>query len=332
MCVIFAKPAGIEMPNDQLIKDMWEGNSDGAGFAYTIGERVFIEKGFLTLKEFENALAGMEKRVKRDYELDLKDIPVMGHFRIGTHGPNSPQLTHPFPVAAKTKYLEALDIETDVAMAHNGIINSVNPAKTMSDTTAYIQNILVPLKYANRKFYEHPHYKTLMENTINGSRLVFLDKRSQFQFVGDWKVSEKAPGVWFSNLNHENTWNYYPGGSYHYTDEVVEIEVFELPEDAILVKNSYSQKAEEMVAYEDLDPRKTYYVDTTYGEIYYSYAKFGHKVKYKYASQDSMYDYAMLDTGDGLDYLYIPPKGVKTHKVEVFVGYGYYGYDGHCRY
>lgn len=212
ICVIAVKPQGIEVPKESIMKDMFRGNADGAGFAYAVDGKVYIEKGFLKYKDFDNAIAGMEKRLKREFGLEPQEVPVMYHFRIGTHGPNNQALTHPFPVAPQEKHLSATDLVTDLALCHNGIIHDVTVSdKTMSDTTAYIQNILVPLKAANRKFYKVPQFQMLMENTISGSRFSFLGKDGEFELIGDWKVSKEAPGCFFSNLNHERSyvWNDY---------------------------------------------------------------------------------------------------------------------------
>lgn len=32
MCIIAAKPAGVEMPSDEILRTMWNNNNDGAGF------------------------------------------------------------------------------------------------------------------------------------------------------------------------------------------------------------------------------------------------------------------------------------------------------------
>ena len=34
MCIIAAKPAGVKLPERDVFRTMWDGNSDGAGFMY----------------------------------------------------------------------------------------------------------------------------------------------------------------------------------------------------------------------------------------------------------------------------------------------------------
>lgn len=211
MCVIAYAEKGVKIPNSELMETMFNGNSDGAGFAYSLNEKVYIEKGFMSYREFDNAVAGTEKRIKAKFGVSMEDLPIMFHFRIGTHGANSPQLTHPFPITRQTKYLQGLDVVTDLAIAHNGIIHSVTAKNDHSDTTQYIKDILQPLKATNKYFYNNKNIQRLMENTIDGSRFVFLNKLGEFTTIGNWKTSEEAPGVMFSNLNHEFSYSYsYP--------------------------------------------------------------------------------------------------------------------------
>lgn len=195
---------GVKMPNEATISKMWEKNPDGAGFMYTVKKRVYIEKGFMNLKELLNALAGLEKRIKKLDE-NLTDISVVMHFRITTHGGTSPQNTHPFPITPDQTLLTSLEISSNVAFAHNGIIDSVSAYGALSDTQVYSQDILSPLYAYDKKFYKNTHMQELMENTINGSRLVFLDRDGDLTYVGKW---HELDGIKYSNLNHTYTPSY----------------------------------------------------------------------------------------------------------------------------
>jgi predicted glutamine amidotransferase len=204
MCVIAIKKPGINVPDDQNIKDMWETNSDGAGFMYAFKNKVFIEKGFMKLDDLMNAMKHLSKRLKVD-NLELKDIPIVYHFRIKTHGANNPANTHPFPISSKEQHLKALDLTCDLGMVHNGIISSAQPFGDMSDTASYIANVLTPLAMLDLDFYKKTYGKTLMENTIGSSKLAFLDKDGNIETVGDFKNGTKnnTSGILYSNLNHE---------------------------------------------------------------------------------------------------------------------------------
>jgi hypothetical protein len=132
----------------------------------------------------------------------------MFHFRIGTHGPNSRGLTHPFPFTDKTKFFEALDYKTNVVLAHNGIISTVRPVGGLSDTVQYIKDIVLPLYNHDRYFYDSIHLQELLANTNDSSRFAILDDRGEFTLIGTWVSDDQAPGVHFSNLNHNSTYNY----------------------------------------------------------------------------------------------------------------------------
>lgn len=201
MCVIASKPMGINMPNEATISKMWEKNPDGAGFMYTVKKRVYIEKGFMNVKELLNALAGLEKRIKK-LDTTLKDIPVVLHFRITTHGGTSAENTHPFPITDERTLLTALELSSNVAFAHNGIIDTVNAYANLSDTQVYASDIMYPLYKYDKMFYKNIHMQELMENTINGSRLVFLDREGTLTYVGSW---QEVDGIKYSNLHHTYT-------------------------------------------------------------------------------------------------------------------------------
>ena len=80
MCVAIYKPAGIETPSLDTLKQCWDANPDGAGFALrTEGEySIGIHKGYMTWKQF---VAAYEKYRLADFTGDL-----LLHFRIATHG------------------------------------------------------------------------------------------------------------------------------------------------------------------------------------------------------------------------------------------------------
>jgi len=209
MCVIAASPIGVDAPTEQNLKDMFNHNDDGAGISYVLNNAVYTFKGLMKWEDFEKTYALIEKKIKSAGKT-FKDIPIMYHFRIGTHGPNSEQLTHPFPISNQFKHLSALEYKADIVMAHNGIINSVTPRTGWSDTQQYISDIVMPLIKSDRVFYKNKHLQELLRNTNNGSRFVFLDNDGEFTYIGEWVQSDKPElkGIMYSNLNHEYTYTY----------------------------------------------------------------------------------------------------------------------------
>lgn len=298
MCVIATSAKGFDVPAKPVMKDMYDYNPDGAGFAYALNKRVYIEKGFMTYEDFLKALDDLQKKLKDKYNKTLKDISIMFHFRIGTHGPNSPELTHPFPISHKKKHFDALDLYTDVVMAHNGIIKSVTPVTDWSDTTQYVKDILHPLYMDNKEFYKSENVQHLIANTINGSRFVFLDKYGEFTYIGDWHDSDDADlkGVKFSNLNHEDTYmKYYNTYStydyYSYNEKRTPVIVKELPHGTILCHNmdfgadfTYDPSGKSLVV--GSTPGK-FFVDEV-GDVYVDY-------NLGYLNRSYVYDMALKD-------------------------------------
>jgi len=217
MCVIAASPIGVDAPTEQNLKDMFYHNDDGAGISYVLNNAVYTFKGLMKWTDFEKTYALIEKKLHTAGKT-FKDVPIMYHFRIGTHGPNSEALTHPFPISNQFKHLTALEYKADIVMAHNGIIHSVTPRTGWSDTQQYISDIIMPLIKSDRIFYKNKHMQELMRNTIDGSRFAFLNNDGEFTYVGEWTQSDKPElkGIMYSNLNHEFTYtygHYYPSAT-----------------------------------------------------------------------------------------------------------------------
>lgn len=197
MCVIAAKPAGIDMPSDEIIENMWKRNSDGAGFMYAQGGQVHIEKGFMTLDRFKQKLKEIDKKYS------LKKLSVVMHFRITTHGGTKPENTHPFPISDSLSMLKKRRVTTDLGVAHNGMIDIATP-KDISDTMQYIASELAPLKRAMPEFYRNKDMMLMIEHRTD-SKLAFLDKKGRIETVGNFIEQD---GVKYSNRTFENYYGY----------------------------------------------------------------------------------------------------------------------------
>ena len=278
MCVIAVSEAGVNAPTEQNLKDMFDNNDDGAGISFVLDHKVYTYKGLMTWLDFQKTYALLEKKLKSAGKT-FKDVPVMYHFRIGTHGPNSAGLTHPFPISHNFKHLSALELSSDIVMAHNGIINSVSPRTGWSDTQQYIKDIVLPLIKVDRYFYKNKHFTQLLENTINGSRLAFLDNNGQFNLVGSWRESDKQElkGIKYSNLNHENSFSwrgygYNYGGGYlsTYKETYKEAYTYRLPKGSKLyvTKDLDNQEVPLANAKPLIVGESVYYFVDEYGETY----------------------------------------------------------------
>lgn len=84
MCLIIASNG--PKPSEEVLRDGARRNSDGNGFAWLHKGQVQWRKG-ITIEETIKMVANAKG-------------PFVVHFRIGTHGPKVPALTHPFPITA----------------------------------------------------------------------------------------------------------------------------------------------------------------------------------------------------------------------------------------
>ena len=98
-------------------------------------------------------------------------------------------------------------ITTELGIAHNGIIRSYNGKNNiLNDTQLFIKNDLFELNSLDKKFYKNVIFQSMIERLIDGSRLVFLNKKGEIIKLGNWFHNGN---YYFSNLNHvsKNTLN-----------------------------------------------------------------------------------------------------------------------------
>ncbi len=200
MCIIAIKPAGVKLPADDTIKNMFTNNPDGAGFMYAHGGTVNISKGHMKLKDFKKTLSQLKKTI------DITAVPMILHFRITTHGGTSAGNTHPFPVTDKLPLLTAERLKTPLAVAHNGTIPIEPLKKDISDTMTYIAEQLAPLYQLKKDFYKQPAGLQLVYNAIR-SKMAILDGNGYIATVGDF--TDGPDGLKYSNTSYKARTIYY---------------------------------------------------------------------------------------------------------------------------
>ncbi len=190
MCIICIKPAGGKLPSKECRKNMWDNNSDGAGIMWNEGGRVHIEKGFMTFSHMENRITELG---------DMTNKTVVLHYRITTHGGTKAENCHPFPISEHLSILQKPIINTDIGMAHNGIISAVTPGKDISDTMEYILTQLSIMKRIDHEFYLKKTWLEMIKNIID-SKMVFLDSRGHFETIGEFR---EEGDCLYSNTSYE---------------------------------------------------------------------------------------------------------------------------------
>ncbi len=212
MCIIMAKYKNGRLPKKEELKNSFEYNSDGAGFMYVDNKKVIIDKGYMNYESFINRFDELCEKYN-----DFKNKSLVIHCRIGTSSSNTAKNTHPYPLSIKEKDLHKTYFETDLGVAHNGIINEYTPHwqnPTTNDTQEFILKYLTPLYNNYKEFYKNKYIMNGIEDIIN-SKLVFLDKNDRIYFVGKDRFIEEDKGLFFSNdsykysfINDYTNWKY----------------------------------------------------------------------------------------------------------------------------
>lgn len=171
MCVIIVKPAGVNLPSDEVINAAFRANPHGCGL---VSPTQFY-KG-LSLVRFKQTLAKVSK-----------EEPCIIHFRLATHGSISRKNCHPFR-------------RGNVFFAHNGILD-IATKNDMTDSETAFLNIIYP---AIRKFgYDSAEMDKAVNSVIGCSKFAFL-YGDKLRLYGHFIKGEE--GLYFSNLRFQSAW------------------------------------------------------------------------------------------------------------------------------
>lgn len=213
MCIIAIKPQGMPLQDETTLRGMFARNPHGAGFMFPQNGRVEIRKGFMTYDAFRGALRNVLNALG-------EDTPIVMHFRITTHGGTCPENTHPFPLTNDIAELKRTSTHADIGVAHNGIIRITPRDKSVSDTQEYIASVLAGVARKNPRFYRTARIRNGIRDTINGSRMCFMNGTGDIVRIGDWIESD---GYWYSNDSfraNRVTYTPAPQTRFTYTDSV----------------------------------------------------------------------------------------------------------------
>ena len=193
MCVAIYKPAKVKLPSLDILRQCWETNPDGAGFALPTLDNprhaFHIRKGFMTWEAFEKAV--------HDFRLAECEGDLLLHFRIATHGGISPGNTHPFPVTEEIKYLKHTNILTNSVLIHNGVLPIKPGCDDISDTMELCRRLSV---FTGKL----PEALKLLDGFIGGNKIALM-LPGKVHLAGRWT---KIDGVYFSNTHWQNYWGF----------------------------------------------------------------------------------------------------------------------------
>ena len=194
MCIIIHKPAGVEVPSAEILRQCAKRNKDGMGFSMTSSGRVMVAKGYFDVEKLIDVLTTEPDLVTS------RDMVI--HFRLATSGKIGAGNCHPFSL--DSKMLESPFSYTDYAVSHNGIIYDVWGLDKggLSDTASLVRDVLSPIRNV------HKLEKVLrIVASVSGSRFTLSTKGGTQRFGAGWITDKK---VHYSNSTYKKytTYNY----------------------------------------------------------------------------------------------------------------------------
>ena len=154
---------------------------------------VIIRKGFMEWGGFCDAL---EEACE---EVDEAGTPMALHFRIATHGGIKPQTCHPFAITSVLAKMGASRIEASSGFMHNGTLRGLETRKGLSDTMAFVANVLYPLRTMGGRIAGDRNAESIMRSVTQGSRFLLFEAPDRVSMFGDWVENR---GVFYSNTSY----------------------------------------------------------------------------------------------------------------------------------
>jgi len=214
MCLIVCKPRGLPLP-DMLDMYYWFFEyPDGLGVSFQYQNKVRTIKGAMSESQMEDLFGNVHDILKEEGQT-FEDVDLMMQFRAAVTGAATPKFCHPFPVSNKQADLDSLDVLSDVALAHNGVISMYNKRFNTKVTSAdgkvtrwtslgdkndaqeYIKEYIVPLGRA----IWNPVVQELIEDHTY-SKFALLSGRG-LSYIGTFFEEE---GYFYSNMTYK--WGY----------------------------------------------------------------------------------------------------------------------------
>lgn len=196
MCIAIGKLKGVDVPSKETLRTCFENNNDGAGFAFAYNNMVHIKKGYMDFEGFWNAFHAYDEKYH------FKDLGVLIHFRIATHGSRDASMTHPFPVTSDDGALKKIEYHSDYAVVHNGIISltssTANRALGLSDTAIFIKDYLTPISYNYNWFYTKTNMELIYK--LIDSKMAILNSNGDIIFTNGFVEDN---GVMYSNNTYK---------------------------------------------------------------------------------------------------------------------------------
>lgn len=183
MCVIIHKPKGVAITAEYL-REAAKCNRDGFGIIYYDE----VKKKVCTWK---SAVYNIEEIVKN--LVPMKEVEMVLHFRIKTHGSVKDENCHPFQVLSREKSGK------DLWFVHNGMISGYTQQGDETDTMAFNRDYLRKvLRHKPDLILEDAFREGTGKIIGQGSKLCFMTDDGTVVKVNADRGIERD-GMWFSN-------------------------------------------------------------------------------------------------------------------------------------
>jgi predicted glutamine amidotransferase len=158
----------------QSVRNAWKDNPHGGGLAYSNGDCVIIDKGYMTLESFETATLNA---------LDIfTDSDILIHLRYASVGVISADNCHPFLMG-------------ESAFIHNGTIRSLDCGdESITDTELFG----IYVSKLPEDFMHWDGYTELIEDFLGYSKVAFIDKYGNSQIYNSYQGTYEGT-TWLSN-------------------------------------------------------------------------------------------------------------------------------------
>lgn len=181
MCIIIAKPKGVDPVPREYLERAWEHNSHGGGVVFFRDgdESAYLKKGIMDKDEFLNYLD----------KINLKENAFIAHFRIMSKGKVCKSNTHPF-------------CYEHITFAHNGTLSGITPTGDKTDTETYGDAFFV-----GKTINWIKASKDLIEFSIGYSKFAVMDNHTGEIVILNASKGVERDGVWYSNESAFRTWD-----------------------------------------------------------------------------------------------------------------------------
>lgn len=176
MCIIVFRPEDAATPSKETFQQCWSRNPDGGGVMWRDPSgKLKVRNGLMTFEAMWNVMEQIPEAVDAVY-----------HFRIGTHGSNTAENTHPWPIEGH-----------EAALVHNGVISWLSDDRKTSDSKRFAD--LISRMDGNLLYNQD--LKKVFEDLLQGNKIIIMDANEYLilnEKLGIWKDN-----CWYSNSSFE---------------------------------------------------------------------------------------------------------------------------------